>query len=165
MKLLWLAAGVTAALIASDTGPRAQALSAPAPLPSVNYPESSSAHEVARRDARGVYAVQAEVNGETLPMVFDTGASFVALRAEDAGQVGIDVDSLHYSGRVSTANGQTAVAPVMIHTLTIAGITRHNIPAVVSKPGELSSNLLGQSFMARLPGYRFEGDRLIVQGN
>ena len=119
---------------------------------------------MARRDTGGSYVVQAEVNGAGLAMLFDTGASVVALRAEDAARAGIDVGSLVYSGRTSTANGQAAVAPIIIRTLTVGPITRHNIPAIVSKPGQLAYNLLGQSFMARLSGYRLEGGQLVLQG-
>ena len=135
------------------------------PMPQVIYPDGSASHAMARRDARGTFVLQAEVNGSALPMLFDTGASFVCLRAEDAERVGIDVDALSYSGRVSTAHGQTEVAPVMIRVLTVGGITRHNVPAIVSKRGELADNLLGQSFMSRLAGYKLQGDRLILQGD
>ena len=133
-------------------------------MPQVIYPEGAASHAVARRTAHGTFALQAEVNGETLDMLFDTGATFVVLRAEDAERAGIDPSSLSYSARASTANGETAVARVTIRTLTVGGITRHNIPAIVSMPGQLSNNLLGQSFMSRLSGYRLQGDQLILQG-
>ena len=35
---------------------------------------------------------------------------------------------------------------------------------MVSRPGALSDNLLGQSFLSRLPSYEVRGDWLILQG-
>ncbi len=97
-------------------------------------------------------------------MVFDTGASEVSLRAEDAAKMGIAASGLAYSIAVNTANGKTEYAPVMIATLTIGNITRRNVAALVSKPGSLNVNLLGQSFLSRLAGFKLEGEQLILQG-
>ena len=146
-------------------GLHAQAQTSPRPMPNIIYPDAFTGHAVAHRNPHGMFAMSVEVNGTTLPMVFDTGASLVVIRAEDAADAGIDVNSLVYSGRASTANGSTAVAPVTIRTLSVGGITRHDVPAIVSKPGQLAVNLLGQSFMSRLSGYKFQGDELILQGN
>ena len=97
-------------------------------------------------------------------MVFDTGASEVSLRAEDAAKMGIAASGLAYSVTVNTANGKTEVAPVTIATLTVGNITRRNVAALVSKPGSLHVNLLGQSFLSRLAGFKLEGEQLILQG-
>ena len=166
VKSVWILAGIVTGTVALNAG-QAQTIAQPdpSPMPKVNYPDSAALHTVARRDGRGMFALQAEINGTSLPMVFDTGASFVVIRAEDADRVGIDVDSLTYSGHASTANGETTVAPVTIETLTVDGITRHNVRAIVSKPGQLRTNLLGQSFLSRLAGYKLDGNRLVLQGD
>jgi len=98
-------------------------------------------------------------------MLFDTGASTVALRAEDAERVGIAVNSLNYNIRTQTANGTTEVALVTLDSLRVGDVTRWNVLAVVSKPGKLHVSLLGQSFMSKLAGYRFEWGELILQGD
>ena len=164
VRAIWIVAGVGTVLVGIDGG-HAQPIMQPdpPPMPKVNYPDGAGQHTVARRSGNGMFALRAEINGTTLPMVFDTGASMVVIRAEDADRVGIDMNSLTYSGHVSTANGDTAVAPVTIDTLTIDGITRHKVKAIVSKPGQLRVNLLGQSFIARLAGYKLDGDKLILQ--
>jgi aspartyl protease family protein len=98
-------------------------------------------------------------------MMFDTGASRVVLRAEDAARLGFLMNSLIFSVRTSTANGTTMVAPITIDTISVGSITLHDVPAAVAKPGSLHVNLLGQSFLTRLREYRVEGDRLISEGN
>lgn len=145
--------------------PRSPVLEGP-PMPAVNYPGMPSRGDQAstRRERGGHYVFRTEVNGVALPMMFDTGASQVVLRAEDAARVGVDVSTLRYTATASTANGRAEVAPAVIGTLVIGSITRRNVTALVARPGALSVNLLGQSFLSRLAGYRLEGEQLILQG-
>lgn len=135
-------------------------------MPAVNYPGMPSRGDQAstRRERGGHYVFRTEVNGVALPMMFDTGASQVVLRAEDAARVGVDVSTLRYTAVANTANGRAEVAPTVIGTLIIGSITRRNVTALVTRPGALNVNLLGQSFLSRLAGYRLEGEQLILQG-
>ena len=152
--------------------PATRTVSAPAaqshgtPMPSVQTPRmrADSNELVAVRAGDGHFYVNAMTNGARVPMMFDTGATDVALRPEDAARMGIDVDRLNYSGRASTANGISRYAPIVLESLTVGGITVRDVPASVHRPGALSMNLLGQSFMTRLAGYNVEGDRLILRG-
>ncbi len=140
-------------------------------LPMVIRPDTPAygmgAHgpEAAAARARdGHFYFDGQVNGAPLHMMFDTGATMVVLRAEEAAGLGIDPSTLSYSQGVRTANGRTQVAAVLLPRLTVGGITRLNVPAAVARAGQLSINLLGQSFLARLPGYRQDGDRLVLLG-
>ena len=131
----------------------------PLPMPAPN-------HQVtAQRAQNGHFYFDAAVNGITIRTVFDTGASQVALRAEDAGRIGIAVNGLTYSVPVNTANGISYVAPVMLDTIQVGDIIVHNVVGMVSKPGSQSVTLLGQSFMSKLAGYRVEDGALILQGH
>ncbi len=118
----------------------------------------------ARRGADGHFYFDTSLNGTVIRMVFDTGATAVALRAEDAARAGINVNALEYSIRVNTANGVTTAAPVWLETLQVGDITLRRVLATVSRPGQLGVSLLGQSFMSKLEGYRFERDELTLQG-
>ena len=142
----------------------ASAQTSPAPLPNVVHPSFVRDTATARRDRTGHFLFDATVNDVPLRVMFDTGATNVSLRAEDAESIGIDVDALHYVQTVRTAHGTTQVAPVLIRTLTIGDITRQNVPAFVAKPGDLNANLLGQSFLSRLAGYRLDGEELVLEG-
>jgi aspartyl protease family protein len=105
------------------------------------------------------------VNHQPISMLFDTGASWVTLRAEDAARLGIDLGALRFSIQSRTANGVAAMAPVTIDTMSVGQITVRNVPAVVARPGTLEENLLGQSFLARLRDYSVASDRVIFHGN
>ena len=119
----------------------------------------------AKRERNGCFFFDTAVNGMTMRMMFDTGASFVTLTAEDAARAGIAASNLNYSAITKTANGTAEVAYVVLASLKVGDITRYKVPALVSRPGKLSTSLLGQSFMSKLNGYRFERDELILQGD
>ena len=130
------------------------------------YPNAALAGDQATavRNRDGHFYFNTVVNGAPVRMMFDTGAGTIVLRSEDAGKAGIDISSLQYTIPTSTANGRTTVAPALIASMTIGDITRRNVHAFVSRPGALSVNLLGQSFMSRISGYKVDGERLILQG-
>jgi aspartyl protease family protein len=119
----------------------------------------------ATRVPGGHFVFQTEVNGAALPMVFDTGASYVTLRAEDAERIGIRMSALQFTDRVNTANGVTETAPVLLASLKVGNISRTNVPAQVARPGALRVNLLGQSFMKMMAGFSEDGDQLVLRGN
>ena len=119
---------------------------------------------VAARGRDGSFAFDAIINGAHVQMLFDTGASVVALRAEDAGRFGVSASNLNYSAKVKTANGTADVAPIIIDTLTIGNITERRVVGYVAREGMLPRNLLGQSFLARLSGYNVENNQLVLKG-
>jgi clan AA aspartic protease (TIGR02281 family) len=146
----------------------------PAPGPTSNVfrlPELDRPHTrpdnggaVANREQDGHFYFDTVADGVHVRMMFDTGASLVSLRSEDAARTGIDVSRLNYSKVAHTANGIAEVAPVTIASLTIGNITLRNVGALVAKPGRLNFNLLGQSFLARVAGYNVEGNQLVLRG-
>jgi aspartyl protease family protein len=133
-------------------------------LPSIDRPVQAHDTASAMRD-NGHFFFDTEVNGADLHMMFDTGARWVSLRAEDAARAGINVSSLDYSLHMLTANGIGSAAPVVIKVMKVGRITRTNVQAVVVKPGALAINLLGQSFMSTMAGFTTEGDTLTLRGN
>jgi clan AA aspartic protease (TIGR02281 family) len=119
---------------------------------------------VALRGKDGGFAFDAMINGGQASVLFDTGASVVALRAEEAGRLGIDTSHLIYSAKVKTANGVADVAPVIIDKITIGNITQRHIVGYVAREGALPRNLLGQTFLAGLAGFNVENNRLVLKG-
>ena len=119
---------------------------------------------VAARRSDGTFLVSGEVNDRNARFIFDTGASTVVLRAEDAEAFGVHAEGLDFSSPVSTANGLALAAPVTIARLTVGPITERNVRAMVAKAGVLQINLLGMSFLERLGSYEVRGNRLILRG-
>lgn len=117
-----------------------------------------------RRRPDGHFAARAEINGRSVTMLVDTGASTIVLRPADAAQAGIDTKSLAYTIAVQTANGTAYSAAVRLRSVSVGGIEVRDIDALVAKPGSLNESLLGMSFLRRLRSYEFTGEFLTLRG-
>jgi len=106
-----------------------------------------------RADERGHYIVRAQVNGVDVRFLIDTGASDVALSAQDAQRIGFDLNRLVYNKAYNTANGLAFAAPVILDEISLGPIRANNITASVSREG-LEHSLLGMSFLNSLSGYK-----------
>ncbi|MBB3949522.1 retropepsin-like aspartic protease family protein [Aureimonas jatrophae] len=113
------------------------------------------------RSGDGQFHVDASVNGVTLRFVADTGASVVALDQASAARAGIPVDTLHYGTPIRTANGVAQAAGVRIDRLSVGGIERRNVSAVIVDQ-DLGIGLLGLSFLDTFRSVEFRGNRLIL---
>ena len=134
-------------------------------------PEASAAASVAgdavvvlSADLRGHYKVHPTVEGRTLAMMVDTGASAVALTYEDAEAAGIKVRPRDFTRPVGTANGMVSAAPVRIAEMRIGGIALTFVDALVLPQGRLGTSLLGMSFLKRLKGFEIAQGRLTLRG-
>jgi aspartyl protease family protein len=125
--------------------------------------QSAPGEAVSVRRPDGHFGFETRVNGAVVRMMFDTGASSIVLRAEDAAKVGLQADKLEYRVPVSTANGRAMAAPVTLEAVTVGNITLKSVRALVTRPGALQENLLGQSFLSRLSGYSVERNRLVLR--
>lgn len=113
--------------------------------------------------AYGHFEAEAEINGRTIDVMVDTGASLVALTYDDAERLGIYVKPSDFTYAAKTANGTARVAPVTISRIRIGDITVRNVPAVVSEHGKSERTLLGMSFLGRLSRVEMRGGTLVLQ--
>ncbi len=113
-------------------------------------------------NALGHFHITAEINGMPVDMMADTGATYVALTFKTALSLGIQPAQLPFNRATDTANGVTAVAPVMLDEVRIGGIVLRGVEAVVTPPGRMSQNLLGMSFINRLSRFEMSGRRLTL---
>lgn len=135
-------------------------LAPPGTLVSVE-PGQGSEHAVRiRRRGDGHFVVSTTVNGTSMSMLVDTGASSVVLKQADAARLGLDTQRLSYTVPVQTANGVTYAAHVRLDTVGIGPIVVRGVDALVTKPGALRENLLGMTFLSRLRSYEFTGNFL-----
>lgn len=127
-------------------------------------PPAASGTVVEIRAGRGGhFTTTAEINGSPVDVLVDTGASVVALTWDDAVRAGLQVGQRDFTGRVMTANGPAAVAPVTIDRVSIGDITVHNVPASVSEPGKLTTTLLGMAFLTRLGRSEIRSGTLVLE--
>lgn len=115
-----------------------------------------------RKMADGFIA-NAEVNGQVLQMLVDSGAATVVLRQSDAEKSGIDVSHMTFDTPLKTANGTSYLAPIRLKSVRVGQLTVDDVEALVAKPGTLNESLLGMSFLRRLTSYQVAGDFITLR--
>jgi aspartyl protease family protein len=104
----------------------------------------------------GHFWADAEVNGQPVRFLVDTGATAVALTPKDAERLGLKPADLKPGYSVTTAGGQTHAAAVTLASVSVNGARLENVQALVVSDG-LDVSLLGMSYLGRLT--RFEATR------
>jgi aspartyl protease family protein len=99
-------------------------------------------------NVQGHFFTTGTVNGTSVRFMVDTGATSIALGPNDARRIGLDLGR-GQRGMTSTANGTVVVTRIPLDTVTIAGVTLHNVEAVVV-PTDMPVALLGMSFLNRM---------------
>ena len=135
----------------------ARPAAAPDPMP------TDSRSVVVSRDGRGHFQLNARVDGRRLSFMVDTGASVIALTADDAATLGIHPAAREFTALVSTANGTVKAAPIELDRVEIEDITVRNVAAMVLPDGALRDNLLGMSFLSRLHRWQFADGKLVLE--
>jgi aspartyl protease family protein len=116
-----------------------------------------------RAGRHGHFLTTAQLNGQSVEVLVDTGASFVALTYEDAQRLGIYVSAADFTQQVNTANGIAKIAPIVLDTISLGNIVLRNVSAAVSEPGRLGTTLLGMTFIGRLSRTEMRNGLLILQ--
>lgn len=165
-----LAVAVATALAAAQAlstvdGSRAQARPAPveaAPKPVEALVAAPAGAASLSKSADGHYWAEAEVEGRWIKFLVDTGASTVALTANDARRLGLDLNALAFDRDVITANGATKAATVTLDRVAVAGAGVDKVSAVVVREG-LPTSLLGMSYLGRLSRFEATPTTLILR--
>jgi aspartyl protease family protein len=102
-----------------------------------------------RKSRDGHFWSEGLVNKSYVKFLVDTGATAVALTAEDAKRAGFRLSELNYNSPVMTANGKALAARVQLDVVAIGGVRLQNVEALIVPEG-LSTSLLGMSFLGEL---------------
>lgn len=120
---------------------------------------SSNASVTLQANGGGHYVAQGQINGSSVTMMVDTGATMIALSASEAARIGINYKK-GQMGRVNTANGPVSVYRVILDTVKIGDLELTQVAAVVHETG-LPFALLGMSFLSRTDMHN-EGQKMIL---
>ena len=170
IRLLSIAFGAILAMAAlalvvaprDEAAPRtASAAEAPADSDTVRPADQIGEAMVLKRDGSGQFHLMAQVNGQDVRFLVDTGADVVALTLEDAEALGINVDTGSLKPMIQTASGTGYGAPVSVDELTFGGSTFRDVPAIVVDG--LQVNLLGQNVLRKLGKVELSGDRMVIR--
>ncbi len=106
--------------------------------------------------------VEAVVDGVSVRILVETGASDVVLSPGDATRLGFDVKTLAFTRPYRTANGLVFGAPVRLGRVSIGPITMAGVRASVNG-APMKRSLLGMSFLSRLSGYDVSRETMILR--
>lgn len=115
-----------------------------------------------QQDFSGHYFTQVSVNGRSIRMLVDTGATNVALSGNTARRLGI----AYANGRrmrSATAGGIVNSFLVRVNEMKLAGITRYNVPVSVIEGAHPDIPLLGMSFLGQLKIQQDNGELVISE--
>jgi aspartyl protease family protein len=96
----------------------------------------------------GHYYLTLEINGTPIQFMADTGASSMVLSREDAERLGIDLNSLLFSGEANTANGVVRTARVDLPLVELGPFRNDDFSAYVND-GEMEGSLLGMDYLGQ----------------
>ncbi len=123
----------------------------PDPTPTASAQETSGFREaVLRSNSRGQYLADVMIRGQSVPMLVDTGASFVSLSYQTAMRLGVSPDPSGRRYRMSTANGDVIASAATVSDISFQGIYMNDVEAIISPPDVQTPDLLGTSFIKRL---------------
>jgi aspartyl protease family protein len=112
-------------------------------------------------DGRGQFITDSIINGASMRVLVDTGATLVAIPGNEARRLGLDFTK----GRralTQTANGTTPGYHIKLDSMKVGEIELQNVDAMVLDGGGLTQPLLGMSFLNRLE-MRREGDSMTLK--
>jgi aspartyl protease family protein len=122
----------------------------------VSAPAAGGSDASLVKSADGHFWAEAQVNGQRVRFLVDTGATTVALTLQDAERLGLRPQDLTYGYKVATANGEARAAAIKLASVQVAGARVDDVQALVIENG-LPASLLGMSYLGRLS--RFEATR------
>jgi len=159
--ILGLAAGYILRYDLQDLGSRMTAGLIPGSPRSVQTQDGRERVVLNKADGQHFLA-RMKLNGTSVRMLVDTGASSIVLTERDAEAIGINTELLNYTIPSQTANGLAYFAKAKVNQVELGQITRRNINVLVGKNESLSENLLGMSFLNSLSSFEFRGDELFL---
>ena len=109
----------------------------------------------------GHFLTQGLINGRTVQLIVDTGATVVSLGVEDAERIGLKYKA-GLPTRMVTANGAANGWRIKLDSMRVGDVDVYNVDAVVTS-GSMPFVLLGNSFLTRFQMTRTSDQMVLVK--
>lgn len=108
------------------------------------------------------FYADANVDGTSIRMMVDSGASVVALTRRDAEAIGVNVDDLPVTGTARNAGGDVPMRRLILDSVDVDGVEVRRVEAAVID-ADMGVSLLGQSYLSKLDVVNVEGDTMTLR--
>jgi aspartyl protease family protein len=126
-----------------------------------NFQQASAGALTLKRQSDGHFYADARINGTSIRMLVDTGASTIALSRDDARRAGIGISIGMPTVVGRGASGDVKGEYVTLDRVSLGGESAEGVSAIVLDGGEKS--LLGQSFLSKFESVEIKGDTMVLQ--
>ncbi|RXZ66655.1 TIGR02281 family clan AA aspartic protease [Pelagerythrobacter rhizovicinus] len=109
----------------------------------------------------GHFWLRAEVNGEPVAFMVDTGATLTAVSAQVADRVDLEPRTGGIPVRLNTANGTISAEITTIDDLRFGNVAARGLDAVIA-PNLGETSVIGMNLLSRLQSWRVEDNTLIL---
>lgn len=116
-----------------------------------------------RQSADGHFYANARINGASVRMLVDSGATITAVSERAARDAGIQPAG-GFPILLTTANGQVSARRGVAETFGIGGLEVRDL-SVVTSPSFGETSVVGMNFLSKLGSWRVEGTTLILEPN
>ncbi|WP_271438446.1 retropepsin-like aspartic protease family protein [Pontixanthobacter luteolus] len=114
--------------------------------------------------ADGHYWLKAEVNGEPVNFMIDTGATLTAVSSKVADRVGLEPRRGGIPITLNTANGTISAQIATMDELRFGNVAARGLDAVIA-PNLGDTSVIGMNLLSRLKGWRVEDGTMILTPN
>ena len=146
-----------------EPGNGSQASTNPASNGQANSDWFAGDHTLTRRGDGHFYATST-IDGASVKMMVDTGASVIALTGDDARAIGLHWDDNEVRAIGRGASGDVYGVPTSLSEVEIGGMVRNDVSAVII-PNGLDVSLLGQSYLSKIGNVEINGDTMVLSSN
>lgn len=123
--------------------------------------EAGTGAIVLDRSHDGHFYADTEINGQTIRMLVDTGASAIALARDDARRAGVGISIGMPQVIGQGAGGDVHGEVVSLDRVALGSTAAEKVHAVVLDEGQMS--LLGQSFLSKFESVEIKGDKMVLR--
>jgi aspartyl protease family protein len=123
--------------------------------------QSASGGLTLKREPDGHFYADTLINGASIRMLVDTGASGIALSRDDARRAGIGISIGMPNVVGQGAGGDVHGEMVMLDRVSLGGESASAMPAIVLDGGDQS--LLGQAFLGKFASVEIRGDTMVLR--
>jgi len=112
----------------------------------------------------GHYWLRAQVNGQSVNFMVDTGATLTAVSSDVAQRIGLEPRSAGIPVQLNTANGTVTARLTTVEEIRFGNIAARGLDAVIA-PNLGDTSVIGMNLLSRLKSVRLEDNVMILVPN